>query len=245
MAKKRSLTAAGVTRETLEQTPGRVTQFLFGLATRPTVRALLESRGYDAEEHKRGWSLLQFAGTRVIDERGSDVAAEAAVAELDNWDEPNIRLIRAALTRHPEAQAQVLEGIQPVIGPEAVLNVARILERLDALETTGAGQAALATLSKRGLDAAERKRLAALVKTAKGTGKVAAPTSSDEEYEQALLQLRDWYTEWSEITRLVVKRRDHLIRLGLAERRRAGGTDELDVVDPTPFIDPNSPTPAG
>jgi len=181
----------------------------------------------------------------VIDERGNDAAVEAAVAELDNWDEPNIRLIRAALTRHPEAQAHVLEGIQPVVGPEAVLNVARILERLDALETTAAGQAALATLSKRGLDAAERKRLAALVKTAKGTGKVAAPTSSDEEYEQALLQLRDWYTEWSEITRLIVKRRDHLIRLGLAERRTAGGTDELDVVDPTPFLDPNSPTPAG
>jgi hypothetical protein len=75
---------------------------------------------------------------------------------------------------------------------------------------------------------------------------VAAEKDDDEVYEQALLGLRNWYTEWAELARLVVKRRDHLIGLGLAERRSPGatGTDD-EVLDDTPFLpDPPAAPPA-
>jgi hypothetical protein len=34
-----------------------------------------------------------------------------------------------------------------------------------------------------------------------------------------LMALRAWYEEWSSIARVVIKRRDYLIRMGLAKRR--------------------------
>jgi hypothetical protein len=241
---KRRLTAAGVTRETLEQTPQKALQLLMGIGMRPTVRALLAKKGYDKSEHQRGWDLIAKAANRLVDERVTDEDVRSAAAELDNWDEPNLRLIRAALTRHPEVRTRVLQGIEPVAGLEAVLNVEKILQRLDAVAGTAEGDRALATLAKRGLDEAERERVAELVTLAKSARATATVTPDDDDaYEQALLELRDWYSEWAEIARLVVKRRDHLIRLGLAERRVGEGAEE-DVTNPGgPFQPENPPTP--
>lgn len=241
--KQRTLTAAGVTRETLELTPGKALQFLLGVGARPPIRTVLEQRGFDDEERKRGWKLLEEVGNHSLDETEVDPAVSAAIAEIDAWDEPNIRLIRAAFTRYPGVADTVLRGITPTVGPAAILNVARILERLDGLEGTTEGDAALTTLGVRGLPKAERKRIAGLVKIAKSAQKAGASEaeSNDQAYLQGLLALREWYEEWSEIARLVVTRRDHLIRLGLATRRTTDASpaaDDADViVDPTPFID--------
>ena len=252
--KKREITSAGVTLETLEQTPGRALTFLIAVGVVPEVRTILRLKGYDATEHRRGWALLEHVGNREIEDSVSEQDVADAVASIDNWDEPNIRLIRAALTRHPDARAAVLAGITPVSGPAAVINVSKILTRLDALSTTEAGRAALATLAKRGLDEAERKRVAALVEIAKA-GNVATEDAADDkaleaaaeaaakeaaDHERALIELRNWFEEWAEIARLNIQRRDYLIRLGLAERRSPSGDDE--VVDPSPFIkDPTNP----
>ena len=40
-------------------------------------------------------------------------------------------------------------------------------------------------------------------------------------YPKALGALRVWYVDWSEMARSVVKRKDYLIRLGLAKRKSA------------------------
>ncbi len=61
---------------------------------------------------------------------------------------------------------------------------------------------------------------------------VEAERKREAELEQALLKLRAWYAEWSEIARASIKRRDHLIALGLA-RRKSG--------DKTPTRAPKSP----
>ena len=61
------------------------------------------------------------------------------------------------------------------------------------------------------------------------------------EYEEALLDRRDGLAQWTEIARLVIKRRDNLIPRGIAERRCPGSTNVDDVEDPTPFLDPNKP----
>jgi hypothetical protein len=240
--KRRTIASAGVSLETLEQTTQRALDLLIALGTSPGPFTLMSTRGYDESEHKRGWALVQkLIGNPVVESKEKNDGA-LAVAELDNWDEGGIKLINAGLTRHPEVRDRVLAGIAPIAGTGAVMNVAVLLERLDVEERNNDGRAALATLAKRGLDAAERKRLQGLVNTAKKAANAAPVSFRDSpEYVETLLELRDWYTEWSEIARLVIKRRDYLIRMGLAERRSSGG-DDLDVVDPTPFIDPNKPT---
>jgi hypothetical protein len=67
--------------------------------------------------------------------------------------------------------------------------------------------------------------------------------AEDAAFEAALVELRAWYDEWSEIARLIIKRRDLLIRLGLAERRSpgsgggvGGGGGGGGGGDPSPFI---------
>ena len=42
-----------------------------------------------------------------------------------------------------------------------------------------------------------------------------------EEREEALRELRAWYKDWSETARAVIGRRDHLILMGLAHRKRS------------------------
>lgn len=245
---KRVLTLGGVSFETLELTPARMLTFLVGIGMLPTVRALLNDRGYDAVEHRRGWTLLERAANRPFDDSVTDETISSAIVELDTWDEPGFRLVRAGLTRHPAQRAFVLDGIGPTTGSAVVINISKLLDRLTALEDTPEGRAALDTLAKRGVDAAERKRLAALVKTAK-TGSTSVPTADelagdDAAYEQTLLEGREWFDEWSEIARLCVKRRDHLIRLGLAERRTNTTPDEAEPA-PSPFIAPPAkPEPA-
>lgn len=166
--KKRALTAAGISLETLEQTPVRATQFLFGLVAEPRARGILQTKGYDAPEHKRGFTLLEAVASSRTEGRLTDIEVTGAIADLDNWDEPNIRLLRASLRRFPAVFQHVLDGIEPIAGPGAVLNVETILKRLDSLDGVADAPAALAVLAKRGLDETERKRLAALVKVAKG-----------------------------------------------------------------------------
>ena len=60
-------------------------------------------------------------------------------------------------------------------------------------------------------------------------------TVDDREFRvkrlEALLELRKWYLEWSEIAGIAIKRRDHLISLGLASRRASSGATPEDPED--------------
>jgi len=239
--KKRSLTAAGVTRETLEETPARVMAFLFGVGTRPTVRADLTSFGYTDAVHEDGWVRFKQVGNHSVEQRRLDPNVVAALSELDRSDEFYYRLLGACLTPFPELKQMVLEGITPVVGPGSVLNMGTMLERLDTLEDSDEGRQALARLAAAKIDKRERKRMAELVKVATSAPAKSAFPTDDAAFEQALLSLREWYVEWAEIARLAIRRRDHLISLGLASRRGTTTTDEMDVVDPTPFITDPSP----
>ncbi|MBN8614201.1 MAG: hypothetical protein J0L92_26620 [Deltaproteobacteria bacterium] len=237
---KRRVTGKEVSRQTLLLTPGRAFQFLMGINNLPTVRELMTTLGFDESERERGWDLLRTVGMRPRPDRLTDVDVRNAVTAIDQWDERAFVFIDSAFTRHPDAHAAVLKDLAPIAGDGAVMNADTLLRRLADLEKTEEGRAALAALAKKGLGEAERKRIAGLVEVAMGKGKmIAATTLTDAEaaHEEALLDLRDWYTEWAEIARFSVKRRDYLITLGLAERR-SGDLDPLDVVDPPPFVDP-------
>jgi hypothetical protein len=45
------------------------------------------------------------------------------------------------------------------------------------------------------------------------------PVVDSEQHQRALVDLHAWYKEWSETARALIKRRDFLVRLGLATRK--------------------------
>jgi hypothetical protein len=220
---------ANVTQQTLDATPARAMKFLYAIGTVPAIRAALAARGYTQKEHERGWSLLHAAsGYSQQADFGiqADPAVLAAVNAIDAWDEDGFRIVQAALTRlHPEQAKTVLAGIGPSTGAASVVGVKLLLDRLDTLAKSKnhSDEAAMKTLAQRGITEAERKRLRSLVDVAeKGTSAAPPDRSAAEraaaERQQALIDLRAWYEDWSEMARAVIKRRDRLIRLGLAQR---------------------------
>lgn len=219
-----------VTRETLEDTAGRVLKFLRGVGVSVPIRAALGHRGYTEADHEEGWALLHAAsGYRPGEPAAAvDGGVRDALRVLDAWDEDGFRIVRATLERRYPAQAKVvLDGIGPSTGPAAVLGVKALLDRLDALDKSKKpdDRAAVALLATRGIDAQERARLRALVvrfeagTEAPSTKVEQAQAALDADHVKALIALRAWHDEWSEIARAAIKRRDHLVLLGLAKRK--------------------------
>lgn len=220
--------------ETLEETPDRALSLLKAAGTNAIIGARMAARGYNAEEHELGWALLRRAsGAATALQFTSNVeSVRKAIVELDAWDEPGMRIGAAALKhRHPDQYAFVFDGVAPSTGAAVLVGIGKFLDRLDALEdgddrkeTRKADAAALETLAKRGIDKSERKRLRALMSEAQAfnpaaPGNEAAQAKAEAERREALVELRKWYEEWSEVARAVVTRRDHLILLGLAHRK--------------------------
>ncbi|MCU0684647.1 MAG: hypothetical protein MUF34_20775 [Polyangiaceae bacterium] len=244
-----AISEPSVSRQTLDQTPGRALTFLRAIGTSVTIRAKLYEHGYTANEHERGWVLMRAAsgdfGNGAPGENRDDQAVQAAIADVDAWDEDGLRIVNASLrARHPAQHGFVMRGLKASTGISSVLGVATLLDRLDALEgaperegTREADHAALATLSARGIDKAVRVRLRAKVKLAQsfaGIKGAKEQVAFDQRVRQALVEQRQWFEEWADVARSVIKRRDQLIRLGLASRRSS----------PAPVDEPGDETPA-
>jgi len=238
-------------RQTLAETPQRALNFLRAIGTNDAIRTVMIGRGYRPKDHAEGWELLKdCSGIDLPFEQPRADTTEvvaAAIAELDAWDEKAFRIIRATLERrYPKEAARVLQGIGPAQGAGAILSVAALLERLDQLGKENA--AALATLGARGITADERARMQKLVQRAQSAQPVpkvdvAEIEKRERDVEQALVKLRAWYQEWSEIARASIGRRDHLVSLGLA-RRRTGAKDDSDTSDSGEAPAPPSTTPS-
>lgn len=223
----------GVGRGTLETTPERALQFLRAIGTSIPIRSAMMGRGYSAKDHREGWDLLRATSGFVDgdDPELEDVEVRDAIQVLDAWDEDGLRIVRATLRRrHPEVAEFVLRGLEPAVGTGAVLTVGRLIERLDTLksgkerrDSRREDRAALDTLASRGIDDAEIERLRGLVSRAQSARTIEtnpkAQKDAERSYLESLRRLRSWYEEWSDVARSSVKRRDHLIRLGLASRR--------------------------
>jgi hypothetical protein len=232
-------------RQVLEETPNRALTFLRAVGLSVPIRGLLTKAGYTEDEHALGWKLLHKVSgyAAAMPKVAEDTRGRDAITELDAWDEPGLRRIRAALTRqHPEQAGFVFAGgLAPAQGAAAVLSVAKLLERLDALEkgperksTRKQDHAALATLAARGITPEERKRLRALVEAAQSPAPEVddAPAGAEDARTDDLIALRAWFDDWAETARAVITRRDYLIRLGLARRlkkatkKKDGGQEE-------------------
>ena len=193
----------------------------------------------------------QRLGYRTEITSAGGTEAGQAIVELDNLDESLLKRGQAVLDRfHPEQAAFVFDGLQPATGTEAVVSVAKFLTRLDALESSPAREAtrtedhaALESLAKRGITKEERDRLTAVVTAARQiAGSPPPPDVSEEQQAKHLIALRKWYQYWSETARAVIKRRDHLVRLGLSKRKKSKREPE-PIPAPAPIVAP-APTPA-
>jgi hypothetical protein len=228
------------------------------VSTNGAIRAQLERHGFSDADQQEGVRLLHVASgfekAAAPKRNRDDEVARAALVEIDEVDEKVHRIGRASLARrHPEQAAYLFEGLAPARGPEAVLGMRQLLDRMARL-ASGEGRpaaardgdvAALAVLALRGIDEAERTRLSGLCDLALR----AAPTNPSEraqaeglakERQDALVALRAWFEEWSEVARAVITRRDHLILLGLASRRKSGSEEEDEApvtpVPPEPLV---------
>jgi hypothetical protein len=235
----------------LESAPERTLPFLRAIATNQQIRFAMAGAGYGDAEQAEGWQLLLGATGYAAQKLGldADAAARQAITELDNWDESGYRRIHAALERlHPEQDAFVFAGLEASRGPTAVLGVAKLLDRLDQLEKgSEADRAAVATLEKRGINAKTRehlRHLVAVAQAAKPMDQPADPPVNDVQ-QKALESLNAWHRDWSETARAVIRRRDHLILMGLAKRRshkdEDPNTDETNSSDPV--VSPSGHTP--
>ena len=243
-----------VSDQTLKQTPERALTFLRGVGTNEMIRAILKTVGYTEAEHNEGWKLLQEASGYGAQDGFSvaTIPVTDAIAELDAWDEGGFRVINATLSRHfPEQAKFVMEGLAPSQGAAAILGVATLLGRLDELEGSADRKAtrkqdakALELLATRGITPQLRKHLAEKVKVAQSVQLTKLDPQAIEKRNQAqreaLARLRSWFSEWSDIARVQLTRRDYLITLGLAARR----VSKDPVPEPGPEPTPGTPTSA-
>jgi hypothetical protein len=170
-----SITASQASQRTLLATSDRAFAFLRGVSTNGAIRAQLERHGFSDADQQEGVRLLHVASgfekAAAPKRNRDDEVARAALVEIDEVDEKVHRIGRASLARrHPEQAAYLFEGLAPARGPEAVLGMRQLLDRMARL-ASGEGRpadardgdvAALAVLALRGIDEAERTRLSGL-----------------------------------------------------------------------------------
>lgn len=252
---EQEITTVEVGRETLDATPARLLTFLRGVGTRPAILGALAAVGYSDEEHSRGWDLLHGCSGFVSPSQAKPVINSkvvGAIATLDQQDERINTLVDASLKhRAPHARDALLEGLSPGTGAESVVYFKALLGRVQALEKgklegVPAAEAKLAmeVLAKRGLSAEQRSTLAALVEQAESIDTPAAPDHAAAErdaIDEKLRRARAFFEEWSDIARTEIKRRDHLIFLGLASRRSS--REDADAREPEATTPPAAAVP--
>jgi hypothetical protein len=218
---------------TLARAPERALSFLHGLARSPQIFTLMSARGYTEDDQKEGWALLNAILELPKVKLVTDRSVRDAIVALDNWDEPWMNTARAALRRlHKPQHDAVFQDLAPSTGPAAVLGVKLFLDRLNALELgSDDDRAALDTLARRGLNKDERDRAAALVQKATSlpnhNNHEELATLADDQRVK-LKALHDWWTDWSQVARTHIKRRNYLITLGLAARTTARPDSSLE-----------------
>ena len=232
----------------LDAAPGRVLTFLAAVASVPEISEQLSASGFGPQAVDQAWDALhRVAGYRQPPVRAPDRTVFEAMRELEAWQSQDLRRFDAALLHlHPQAHAFVMGELEPGEGAGAVLTASTLLDRLDALEGDPSREASrqtdhsvLATVAARGLGPEERSRLRALVRKAQQFVPVAPGEPSGEaERAEGKRMAYAWWFDWSTTARAVITQRNHLIRLGLASRRRSDA-GEVDGAAP-----PNAPPPS-
>ena len=236
--------SSGVTRETLDATPKRAVQMLDAIAKNRGIRREFVLRGYDTAAQQRAINLIAtICTTPEVDvPEVTNNAMAVSVNFVDSRDDEVFAVIDAAWEyNYPEQYAYATKNIGPASGIQSVVNTGVLLKRLDTMYSGAEREAtrkqdreALQLLARRGVAPSLRDELAKHVKIVDELQQD-EPLPDTSAYElrrvEALVELRKWFVEWSGIARVAIKRRDYLISLGLASRRRSSSSDDNDGVD--------------
>ena len=225
----------------------KVLSFLRGVGNNPEIKAALATRGYTDDEHLLGYKLLHTVDGHRQPAAVRDSTPTEMLDAVSAWLDPTLRCARGALERfYPEQASFVMEGLAAARGPEALLTATKFLDRLDALEgspdrksTRKADHHALALLATRGIDEKQRvlaRKQVAAAETPATPADVRVITTVDEQ-ERDVQAMLAWYADWSGTAHAVIKRRDLLIRIGLAHRisRKKAATAPTPQVPPAPI----------
>jgi hypothetical protein len=220
--------------DTLERAPTRVFDILTGIATNPVALAKLVGRGYSESAHNEGWALLQPVTALPATNKPIliDRTTAEAIDDLDQWDNEHFPQIATALERRFKPQrAALFDNLVVAEGAASVLAVKTLLDRLDQLakgkltDDSASDKEADAYLEKRTYTHELRKSLrekVAQAQTLPAFSSTDAETVAEHEARRraALLALHGWWREWATAARKCIKRRDVLINLGLAQRKK-------------------------
>lgn len=236
----------------------RVFRFLSGLGLQSVIRTYLDVKaGYNDDIHDDGWNKLNKAGS--FRKKKTGVVSEAhqkAIVTIDAWDEPNFARAKAVLEfQFPDQYEYLFEDLEAAQGAEAVRTVETFLDRVDALHK--GSDATRQTSRKKDRDAIQRlidrkiispeiikdlREQIAVVKSSTSEPTSLAEIKLEEEQKASFLDLAVWYAEWSQSAHAVVKKRSHLITLGLAKRRSSKEADAADNDDANDANDETDPT---
>jgi hypothetical protein len=237
-----------VSTATLEDTPRRALELIRGIGGSPDVMRALSSAGYTPRDHDEGIRLLNgvlsYVARPLPVRLSRAVSASsaptpsfgAAVKEIKRWVKTDFRRIRVGLRRFfPEQADYLFSGLDVSEMLDAVALSEIFLQRITALTTSAerkttrkTDRAALAMIEARGITRTSLEHLRARVMEAHATPDVPVepPTPEADGRLEALTALRAWYVDWAETARIVLSRRDHLIRLGLATRKPRSDSQE-------------------
>lgn len=203
----------------------RVLEFLLGLRD-DRVLSPLAACGFTERDRLLGWDLMRELGmTQAVAPPVATATAE--ISALDDWRRRWLRVVRASLEReYPQVLAQLFARLDKPNQP-ALTVVAGFLARFDKLARAkdSTSKAAIAKLCQRGFTServAEAKQLFDAVLHAK-PAELPNPELRRAAIRKAEAALWNYYMEWGQIARAVIKDERLLARLGY---RNAGADDE-------------------
>jgi len=209
-------------RLTEMQRLARVLEFLTGLG-HPEVRAALSGRGFSQAEAEEGFQLLCAASVAFHAAAAHPPAPRDTLTLLDSWENRWLPIVRATLERHfPKLARSVLLNIRQTRGPELLLTLPTLLDRIEALGASAREpeRRAHGLLVRRGLTAEVVEQARAL---ANESQRIAEPSAAPPSptppstRKQAIDLLWSWYLDWSRSARSAIQDRRLLRVLGFSK----------------------------
>ncbi len=242
------------TRTTLET---RALRMLRTLGTSAAIRSQMAAHGYTQAEHEEGWNLCIALGGYHPEEaptQSNEAAIRSAIAAVTEFAHRDLPRLASGVKRFfPDHYGALFGGLTMTTDSNALVEASIFMERYEPMIGKSAKKtdhAVVALLAHRGFGKeAVTKLRADLVAAATEPEAIVVSNKSERTAQRdALLQkLQVWFDDWSLTARMIFRRKDQLIRLGIGHRARkgvvAGNVVATPVADPgaAPALPPAKP----